>query len=334
MLPVTAQRHDGGDSDMRAGRRWLIGGAVAAVFVLLALAWGSGPLLRPLLFSKAMPTSYFSHFDYIRASLYQVSGPVYAFERGFTRSLVLRTQDGIAIVDTFSDVHATALKSAIEQQFPREPVRWVIFSHNHLDHIRGSAMFSGAEVIGHADTNELVRDWPEAGQGVAAVTRPITGDQTLQLGGLEVHALYMPFSHSHTLYGFHVPSAGVVYAPDMMFVKTLPPFDFPDFYYPGYVRALDRLIGIDATHYVPSHTDRGSKQDLMDFREMTVAFQTVVRDEILSHGVESPTDGTALRESLRAAYAKLQPRYGSWHGFDDMFVPKFGRHVGGTYLGY
>jgi hypothetical protein len=31
---------------------------------------------------------------------------------------------------------------------------------------------------------------------------------------------------------------------------------------------------------------------------MTVAFQTVVRDEILSRGVESPTDGTALRDTV------------------------------------
>jgi glyoxylase-like metal-dependent hydrolase (beta-lactamase superfamily II) len=281
-----------------------------------------------------MPSSYFSHFDYIRASLYQVSGSVYAFEHGFARSLVLRTPQGIAIIDTFNEAHASAMKLAIEKKFPGESIRWVIFSHNHLDHIRGSALFKGAEFIGHGDINQLVQDWPEAGRGIAAVTHPISADQALQIGGLEVRALYMPFSHSHTLYGFFVPSAGVVFAPDMMFVKTIPPFDFPDFYYPGYVRALDRLIELNANHYVPSHADRGTKQDLVDYRDMTVAFQTVVRDEILSRGVESPTKGEALQMALRLAYGKLQPKYGNWHGFDDMFVPKFGRHVGGTYLGY
>lgn len=312
----------------------LIGGGFAVVIFLLVMLWSNGSQLRALLFSQAMPTTYFSHFDYIQPSLYQVSGPVYAFERGFTRSLVLRTNEGIAVIDTFSDEHAAALKLSIQKAFSGEPVRWVIFSHNHLDHIRGSAIFTGAEVIAHADTNALVHDWPEAGKGIATVTRSITGDQTLLLGNLEVRALYMPYSHSHTLYGFYVPSASSVYAPDMMFVKTLPPFDFPDFYYPGYIRALDRLIALNADHYIPSHTGRGSKQDLVDYRDMTVAFQTVVRREILSRGVESPTDGPALREALRAAYAELQPKYGSWHGFNDMFVPKFGRHVGGTYLGY
>lgn len=319
---------------MSGTRKWLIGGGTAGVLLLILLAWTNGPTFRALLFSQAMPTSYFAHFDYIRASLYKVSGPVYAFELGFTRSLVLRTPQGIAVFDTFSDAHAAAMTAAIEKEFPGEPVRWVIFSHNHLDHIRGSTLLGATEVIGHGDVNQLVGDWPEAGRDIAAVTRAITGDQTLDLGGVEVQALYMPNSHSHTLYGFYIPSAGVVFAPDMMFVKTLPPFDFPDFYYPGYIRALDRLIGLNAAHYVPSHADRGTKQDLIDYRDMTVAFQTVVRDEILSRGIEAPTDGAALRASLRAAYAKLQPKYGSWHGFDDMFVPKFGRHVGGTYLGY
>jgi glyoxylase-like metal-dependent hydrolase (beta-lactamase superfamily II) len=315
-------------------RRRILVGLGSALLVIGGLVWSNQTSLTSFVFSQAMPAAYFSHFNTIQPSLYQVSGPVYAFEKGFTRSLVLRTPQGVAIIDTFSDAHAAAMKAAIEKEFPGEAVRWVILSHNHLDHVRGSALFSGAEVIGHADVNMLVKDWPEAGRGIASVTHPITGDQTLDLGGLEVQAMYMPYSHSQTLYGFYVPSAGVVFAPDMMFVKTLPPFDFPDFYYPGYIRALDRLIALNAAHYVPSHAGRGSRQDLIDYRDMAVEFQTVVRDEILSRGVESPTDGPALKASLRAAYAKLEPKYGSWHGFNDMFVPKFGRHVGGTYLGY
>lgn len=315
-------------------RNWILAGVGAGLLVMAALVWSNATALTSFLFSQAMPAAYFSHFNTIQPSLYQVSGPVYAFEKGFTRSLVLRTPQGVAVIDTFNDAHAAAMKAAIEKQFPGEAVRWVIFSHNHLDHVRGSALFSGAEVIGHADVNMFVKDWPEAGKGIASVTHPISSDQTLDLGGLEVQALYMPHSHSQTLYGFYVPSASVVFAPDMMFVKTLPPFDFPDFYYPGYVRALDRLIALNAAHYVPSHADRGERQDLIDYRDMAVEFQTVVRDEILSRGAESPTDGPALKASLRSAYARLEPKYGKWHGFNDMFVAKFGRHVGGTYLGY
>ncbi|MBP6010962.1 MAG: MBL fold metallo-hydrolase [Alphaproteobacteria bacterium] len=311
----------------------LAGLGVAAVALSAALFLGQNTI-KPWLFSQAMPSDYFAHFDYIKPTLYRVAGPVYAFEKGFTRSLVLRTPEGVAVFDTFSSKHTSAMVDAIAKAFPGEKIRWVVLSHNHLDHVRGSVAIAGAEVIGHAEVNTLVADWKDIATDAAPVTRIIAGDQTLVFGGIEVQALYMPFSHSHTLYGFHVPSAGVVFAPDMMFVKMVPPFDFPDHYYPGYIRALDRLIALNAAHYVPSHGDRGDHAALVAFRNMTVDFQAAVREEFLTRGVEVAVDGANSREALRAVYAKLQPKYGDWHGFDAMFVPKFGRHFGGSYLGY
>lgn len=313
--------------------RLLAGLGVAAAIVIAAVFTGQ-TTIKTWIFSQAMPADYFSHFAHIKPALYRVSGPVYAFEFGFTRSLVLRTPDGVAVFDTFSEKHTAAMTDAIARQFPGESIRWVVFSHNHLDHVRGSNVLKDAEAIGHADIDKLVADWPDVGKGVAPVTRAIEGDQTLMLGGIEVQALYMPFSHSHTLYGFYVPSAGVVFAPDMMFVKLVPPFDFPDHYYPGYIRALDRLIALNAAHYVPSHGERGDRDAMIAFRDMTVDFQTAVREEFVTRGVEVAVDGPQAREALRAVYTKLQPKYGHWHGFDAMFVPKFGRHFGGAYLGY
>jgi hypothetical protein len=91
---------------------------------------------------------------------------------------------------------------------------------------------------------------------------------------------------------------------------------------------------LNAAHYVPSHGDRGDHAALVAFRNMTVDFQTTIREEFVTRGTETAVDGAQMREILRKAYGKLQPKYGDWHGFDEMFVPKFGRHFGGTYLGY
>lgn len=169
---------------------------------------------------------------------------------------------------------------------------------------------------------------------MATATRHLSGDETLFFGEVEVQALYMPFSHSHTLYGFHLPEDDVVFAPDMMFVRTIPPFDFPDFYYPGYVRALDRLIDLNSDHYIPSHGWRGGHADLVDYRNMTVDFEETVKETFFSFGPDAAEEGTTLRKVLQASYPELKAKYGDWHGFEDMFVPKFARHLGGTYLGY
>ena len=303
--------------------------AGAAAFVALGGEHG----LRKAIFAQAMPVNYFEPFNATPASLDRVSGPVYAFTYGFTRSMVLDTPEGLAVFDTFDADFVEQLKEALAKQFPGKPVKWVVYSHNHLDHVRGSAGLDAPEVIGHKSVNEFVADWPKSISDFAQVTRPVEGDVTVTLGGIDVDFLYMPHSHSQTLYGFHVRDADVVFAPDMMFVRAFPPFDFPDFYYPGYIRALDRLIAVDAAHYVPSHLGTGTRQDLVDFRNMTATFHETVRGELSSNDYFG-ADGAAMRRGLQAAYDKLEPEYGDWHGFNEMFVPKFGRHWGGVYLGY
>jgi glyoxylase-like metal-dependent hydrolase (beta-lactamase superfamily II) len=302
---------------------------VTGTFLLL----GGENGLRKTIFAQAMPVTYFEPYTAQGTALENVSGPVYAFTSGFTRSMVVDTPEGLAVFDTFDADFVAKLKAALDETFPGKPVKWVIYSHNHLDHVRGSAGLGAQEVIGHESVNRFIADWPEAITDYAPVTRPIKGDTTLNLGGVNVDFLYMPHSHSQTLYGFHVRDADVVFAPDMMFVRAFPPFDFPDFYYPGYIRALDRLIALQAAHYIPSHLDRGTRQDLVDFRNMTAEFHETVRSELARNGYHA-ADGAAMRRGLKAAYDRLEPEYGDWHGFDEMFVPKFGRHWGGVYLGY
>ena len=306
---------------------------VFAIF-LAAVRYIDASWFRAQLYSAAMPVDYFTAYKHITPQLYQISGPVYAFEKEFERSMLIVTQAGIAVFDTFNSNHVTALQKELAATFPNKKVKWVVLSHSHLDHIRGSELFTEAQIIGHSDINQLVADWPFAGKTVSSVDYPIEGDQTLVFDDVEVSALYMPYSHSHTLYGFYVHEHDVVFAPDMMFVNAVPPFGFPDFYYPGYIRALDRLIAKEARHYIPSHMDRGDRADLIAYRNMTVEFQEVVKKEFLKASPEGGSPSHGMKSAIKSAYGQLQPKYGHLHGFDSMFVAKFGRHFGGSYLGY
>jgi len=292
-----------------------------------------GTQIRTQIFARAMPQDFFGHFNTIEPQLYQVSGAVYAYEAGYARSLILRTQDGIAVFDTFSVKHANELMEALEHEFPGEDVKWVLHSHHHFDHIRGSVVFEGAAVIGHKDINRRIADFSSASQTVARTTRSLSGDQTIVLGNVEVEALYMPNSHSDTLYAFRIPSEGVVFAPDMMFVDHVPPFGFPDFYHPGYIRALDRLIALNAIHYVPTHGWRGDRDDLIAYRNMEVDMYEFIEAELIAR-IDRAEEDSTIAEILRVAYPKLREKYGHLHGFDTMFIAKFGRKLGGAFLGY
>jgi len=314
---------------MKTASKYFI--ALITIFMMIGCDQSS---IERLIMKQAFPTDYFEAFKDRKASLNRVSENVYAFAYGESISLVLKTEEGLAVFDTFSEEFTLRMKEMLLARFPNLKIKWVFYSHNHLDHIRGSANLEPEVVVGHKDINALVSDWPkEQVKGFSKVTQVVDGDTSLNVGGVEVKLLYMPQSHSLTLYGFYLPSEGVVYAPDMMFVKTLPPFGFPDWYYPGYMRALDRLISLDANHYIPSHFDFGDKQDLIDYRNMMFDFREEVFKGLKKRNFEA-ANGENARAILDEAYPVLKEKYGSWHGFGSMFIPHFAGQIGGSYLGY
>jgi len=291
-------------------RRLLPWGVVAVVllgWIGIRSGLGAGGL-KGAIFRQALPTDYFEPYATLPAKWERVTDRAFSFRYGFNRGLIVDTEQGLAVFDTFNEAYAAALQEALDDHFPEERVRWVFYSHHHLDHIRGASVLDPEEIVGHIDINATLDDWPHA-EDVARVTTPLEGDLDVTLGSVRLQLLFMPRSHSLTLYGFYLPDEGVVFAPDMMFVKAMPPFGFPDWYYPGYIRALDRLIALEAEHYVPSHFDNGSRDDLIAYREMMVAFRETVAAGLAEHNYEAAS-GANLRAVFDEAYPTLRDRYG------------------------
>ncbi len=55
-------------------------------------------------------------------------------------SLVVMTDDGVVVVDPINSQQAGLLDSAIKSMTD-QPVRFVLYSHNHWDHISGGQVF-------------------------------------------------------------------------------------------------------------------------------------------------------------------------------------------------
>jgi glyoxylase-like metal-dependent hydrolase (beta-lactamase superfamily II) len=287
---------------------------------------------RKHIFRQAVPTDFFER-ELDKGDLFiKLADRIYQFKHGFNRALVVDTGAGLLVIDTFSSELTKRLKHQLRDKFGTDAVRWVIYSHHHLDHVRGAAVLEPNEVIAHESLWQFVTDFP-AINDVLQPTRTVSGDQHLILGQVEVQMLLMPNSHSQNLYAFHFPRQRLLLAPDLLFIKAFPPFGLPDWYYPGYIRALDRLIALDFDIAVPSHADAGTKEDLIEFRQMMVDFREAVRSQLIALGGEA-ANGKTIRKIYDKAYPELKRKYGHWHGFNAMFVPHFFGQVGGEYLGY
>jgi glyoxylase-like metal-dependent hydrolase (beta-lactamase superfamily II) len=76
----------------------------------------------------------------------QIKGNLYRAGNGAWHSIFLVTDDGIILADPLNVAFATWLKEQLAQQF-KVPVRYVIYSHSHFDHVEGAAVFKDTATI-------------------------------------------------------------------------------------------------------------------------------------------------------------------------------------------
>ncbi len=80
--------------------------------------------------------------------VYRVAGNVYsAVGFGIANSTMIVGRDGVIIVDTMESVDAAQAVMAEFRKITDKPVRAIIYTHNHTDHINGVKAFAGEEDV-------------------------------------------------------------------------------------------------------------------------------------------------------------------------------------------
>ena len=72
----------------------------------------------------------------------KVAGNIYRAGNGNWWSLFVVTSDGIILADPIGPDFAAWLKGQLAERFPGKPVRYVVYSHSHFDHIEGGKVFA------------------------------------------------------------------------------------------------------------------------------------------------------------------------------------------------
>jgi len=84
-----------------------------------------------------------------------IKGNLYRGNAGL-HNVFLVTPDGIILVDPISTPFATALKPLLAERF-HVPVRYVVYSHGHYDHIEGGSVFADtAQFVAHENVRRAM----------------------------------------------------------------------------------------------------------------------------------------------------------------------------------
>jgi cyclase len=196
--------------------------------------------------------------------------------RGCNPSYVTTT-DGVVVIDTPQlPTRAVAMREEAEAH---GPIRYVVNTEHHVDHIFGNYYFKGAgPVIHHRGVAENfmvvgpILDpfayaaeaipthdpdgaalFPDRGVYEADPNRGrlvFTGDVTLRVGDHTFELLHTP-GHTPGQVAVHVPEERVVFTGDTVFSEVQTWLMTSDI--PQWVEALDRIAQLDVDHVVPGH---------------------------------------------------------------------------------
>jgi len=184
-------------------------------------------------------------------SIVQVSPSVYRWGSDGQYGAYILTSDGIIVVDGHYCPSGTVawLKDELARRHD-VPVRFVVLSHDHQDHICHTELFSDTAVtIGH----RLILPHILRERRISAVPQVMFDDQMdLRLGDLTVTLLYVGPSHSDNLIHVHVPQEGVLISIDVARNSLFP--DLRDMDVHGMLRGLRELARLENVDVVlPGH---------------------------------------------------------------------------------
>lgn len=230
--------------------------------------------------------------------------------------------DGVLVVDTFENSEAAKLLLVEIRKLTQLPVKVVVNTHYHLDHVAGNSIFTkeGAVVLAHRN----VRTWihtenlkffgkdikPEQKAIVEGLVSPqIVYDSEVEvnLGSRRIRVRPFP-GHTGGDSVVTIPDAQIVFCGDLFWRNTLP--NLIDASTDLWIDTLSKLAGeMPPGTFVPGHGDVGNAADVKAFRGYLSDLRVMVAGPV--------KDGKSGDDLLNAVMPQLKEKYGKWDFFED-----------------
>ncbi len=234
----------------------------------------------------------------------QIAGNLYRFRNNFHFSVFAVTGAGVIATDPINADAARWLKTEIAQRF-NQPIRHVIYSHDHWDHISGGEVFADtAEIVAHERARAKIIGEKRA---TAVPTRVFKDRHVIELGGTRVELHFLGRNHSDNSLVMHFPAARTIFAVDFIPVDSLAFRTLNDGYMEEWIESLARVEAIDFDVLAPGHGALGRKAHVTAFRE----YLQTLYDEVLA-GARAGRGLDDLKRDIRLE------KYRSWAGYEQM----------------
>lgn len=229
----------------------------------------------------------------------EVKPNVYVVTDGIYQSAFVTSAAGVVLFDA-PPSFADKLPEAVAE-VTREPIRQLVYSHAHLDHIAGAAglkkKIKGLQIVAEEETARFLREKNDPRRPLP--TRTFKDQTTLKLGSITVE---LQKGRWHSPEGdliVYVPSRRFLMAIDTLAAGHVPFMDFDlSMNMHEYLKVFDRLLAYDFDVLVPGHltylADRADVQTTKDY--VLDVYKTVKR-------IHEGTDQMAVMSRAASKYS-------------------------------
>ena len=215
------------------------------------------------------------------------------------------TSAGIIATDPVNAAAASWLKDEMKKRWPDKAIKFVVYSHDHADHISGGEVWADtATVVAHDKAKEAIIGEKRP----TAVPQVTFSDRaTIDLGGTVMELIYVGRNHSNNSLVMRFPKEKIIFAVDFIPVKGVAFRDFPDAYLDEWIESLRKVEALEFDILAPGHGPLGNKADVTAFRN----YLEDLRAQVLA----AARAGKTLEETKKLVDLS---KYKDWAGYEQM----------------
>ncbi|MGA7533752.1 MAG: MBL fold metallo-hydrolase [Pseudolabrys sp.] len=234
---------------------------------------------------------------------------VYIFRYGGYLSMFIVTKAGVIVADPISLRRPAQVYIDEIRKVTQAPIKYMIYSHSHFDHIAGGKPFKdlGATVIAHKNAKKRILEVKSP--DVVVPDEVVDQKKVITLGGTTLELLYVGKNHSDSTLVMRLPKEKIIYTVDWIPLESLPFRVMADNYLPDFKEGLKKVIAMDWDRLIPGHPGRGGRM---------IGTKDDVRAQLSYHEDVEAAVKKAISEGKNYDIAEKEiklPKYEQWGNY-------------------
>jgi glyoxylase-like metal-dependent hydrolase (beta-lactamase superfamily II) len=238
---------------------------------------------------------------------------VYIFRYQGHQAMFIVTPAGVIATDPIGRYRPQAVTAYLDEikKITSAPIRYVVYSHHHYDHIAGGKPFkdAGATFVAHKRARERLIELSFA--DITPVDEAVDGKRTIELGGTTLELVDVGRNHSDTTLLMRLPKEKLIFAVDFLPINSVNWRNMPDSWPIEWEAGIKKVLALEWDRMIPGHPGPGGRLGTRDDVSNLLGYMQDLREEVKKAADAGKCIDAAMREVKLPKYATLT-NYESW----------------------